>query len=190
MIAQVSCCNWYYPIIFRVLHMQIHVAELAEGHQRVDDQFTPKCSSNEEMSFCGPVAVKADIEKIGTQVRVTYSYKSDVQLQCARCLREFDVPVQGYGSVVLSESEGILVVADEDGNEDTASEYYNSEEKIIDIDAVVHDDIVTAVPMMPLCSETCKGLIGKRKEVISPDDEGSTDPRWAALEKLRKKSNQ
>ncbi len=55
----------------------------------------------------------------------------------------------------------------------------------IDLEPLVRDAVVLALPVAPLCREDCAGLCvdcGQRRDDLPPDHQHSTvDPRWAAL---------
>jgi uncharacterized protein len=54
----------------------------------------------------------------------------------------------------------------------------------VDISSAVYDEIMTALPLKPLCSEDCRGV------EFGGDGGGSgkgdaVDPRWEALRRLK-----
>lgn len=57
----------------------------------------------------------------------------------------------------------------------------------IDLGPVVHDAVVLALPLAPLCREDCPGPDPDHFPVTTGDGgaERPVDPRWAALEQLR-----
>jgi len=56
---------------------------------------------------------------------------------------------------------------------------------MLDLEPVVRDGLVLALPLSPLCREDCRGLCAGCGVALDdlPDDHthASTDPRWAAL---------
>jgi uncharacterized protein len=61
----------------------------------------------------------------------------------------------------------------------------------IDIEPMLRDAVVLALPLTPVCSEGCKGLCARCGQNLNEggcacrDDD--MDPRWAALSDLRDK---
>ena len=60
---------------------------------------------------------------------------------------------------------------------------------LLDLEPVLRDAVVLALPMSPLCREDCPGLCvecGVRLDDAGPDHRHSDalDPRWAALRQL------
>ncbi len=56
----------------------------------------------------------------------------------------------------------------------------------IDLGPVVHDAVVLALPLAPLCREDCAGPDPDHFPVVTgADDAPPTDPRWSALADLR-----
>jgi uncharacterized protein len=76
---------------------------------------------------------------------------------------------------------------DEDTEQD--DEEYHLDGDLLDLEPVLRDAVVLALPMSPLCREECPGLCVECG--VPLDDAGpghghddSPDPRWAALEQL------
>jgi len=103
---------------------------------------------------------------------LTFEWKSN----CRRCLETI------IEHVVIAVDDHYMVDAPED------SESISFDGVHIDLGPVVRDSVVTALPLVPLCSDSCEGpdpkryptLIGERQRV-----EGLTDPRWSELDKLK-----
>jgi uncharacterized protein len=63
------------------------------------------------------------------------------------------------------------------------------EGKFIDLDPIVREQVLLALPGYPVCQEGCKGLCsvcgGNLNERDCGCDRHVPDPRWAGLEKLK-----
>jgi uncharacterized protein len=102
--------------------------------------------------------------------------------ECARCLRpvgvELDVPVQELFAYPDSTT---AVTAGQD-------EVGRLRGDLIDLEPVVRDAVVLALPGSPLCRDDCPGLCpecGAHWDELPADHRHQQiDPRWAALEKL------
>ncbi len=96
--------------------------------------------------------------------------------ECGRCLEtvsdELAVPLQELFAYAESDTGG-----DE--------EAVRMEGDLLDLEPVLRDAVVLALPLTPLCQEDCSGLCvdcGERLDDL-PDDHGhaAPDPRWAGL---------
>jgi uncharacterized protein len=74
--------------------------------------------------------------------------------------------------------------------EDVNEETYSG--KVIDLDPVVREQLLLALPSYPVCQEACKGLCSVCGANLNERDCGCDrhvpDPRWAGLEKLKQKT--
>lgn len=76
---------------------------------------------------------------------------------------------------------------DEDTEQDDEERYLNGD--LLDLEPVLRDAVVLALPMSPLCREDCPGLCVECGVPLTDAGPGhrhddSPDPRWAALEQL------
>ncbi|HEX5511337.1 MAG TPA: DUF177 domain-containing protein [Actinomycetales bacterium] len=112
--------------------------------------------------------------------------------ECVRCLddveREVDVDFQELYNYPDSRSSthhghrGKAAEAEED-DEDT----YELEGELLDLEPVIRDAVVLALPFQPVCSEDCPGLCSQCGAQLADDPEHhheDVDPRWAALQNL------
>ncbi|MGB7567993.1 MAG: DUF177 domain-containing protein, partial [Chitinivibrionales bacterium] len=70
--------------------------------------------------------------------------------------------------------------------------YFDDGTEEIDIRSAIFDDIITTLPLKPICSEECPGIL-MPSEVLKDAGQGHSeekrgDPRWDALRKLKKKN--
>ena len=123
------------------------------------------------------------LEAVMEGVLVSGTVHGRLSGECGRCLTTFadgvDVQVQElfvYPERVTSGDEG-----EEDLPEVQAGE-------LVDLEPVVRDAVVTALPFQPLCSPDCPGLCprcgARLADVEEPHVHDETDPRWAALRAL------
>ena len=100
--------------------------------------------------------------------------------ECGRCLEavsdELTVDLQELFAYPESESTG--------DDEDLA----RMEGDLLDLEPVLRDAVVLALPLTPLCRPDCGGLCtecGERLDDLPEDHgHGAPDPRWAALQGL------
>lgn len=144
--------------------------------------------------------VEAKLEKIERRVRIEARAKAEVTAACGRCLTpvSVDVPV---------DFEVTLVPADEyaddeqekkdDGEHGAVGGSFAPEEaeedtysgKVIDLDPIVREQILLALPGYPVCNEGCKGLCSVCGANLNDRDCGCDrhvpDPRWAGLKNVK-----
>ena len=102
-----------------------------------------------------------------------------------RCLDPVSIPFE-------SRFQELFAYADrnahhqEVGDEDAAEEYL-IEDGLIDLEPVLRDAVVPALPFQPVCREDCLGLCaqcGVRMEDDPGHEHVDIDPRWSALAAL------
>jgi uncharacterized protein len=99
--------------------------------------------------------------------------------QCARCLD----PVVDRLEVDLTELFAYPATAtDESTDPDEVSRVVDD---LVDLEPVVRDEVLLALPQAPLCRDDCPGLCpecgGKWAELDTDHRHDTMDPRWAAL---------
>ncbi len=86
---------------------------------------------------------------------VSLSINSNVQLECGRCLKHFDMDLKGTSNIFLSKKKpGKEQELHED---DLITEYLEDEEKF-NVSELLREEILVQTPMKPLCDENCKGI--------------------------------
>lgn len=128
----------------------------------------------------GEIELDLLTESVVEGVLVTGSAKTTVTGECSRCLE----PLSDEVEVVLTELYAYPdSTTDETTDEDEVSRIVDD---LIDLEPVVRDAIVLALPQVPLCTPDCQGLCsecGGRRAELGPNHGHETiDPRWAALQ--------
>jgi len=105
----------------------------------------------------------------------------DLDGECARCLDEI------HDELDVDIAEFFLYAAPKDVNED-AEELVLTDD-MIDLDPILRDAVVGAIPFQPLCSDDCPGLCPDCGARLADDPdhthEAAIDPRWANLTALK-----
>jgi len=154
-------------------------------------EFDASVGTDEEYKVAAPVHLEMDVHKDGEAYRATGRVATKLQLECGRCLEPFEIAVDSpfeLRYVPLVE----VPPAGEDGGErevaedDLTTAFYK--EDSIDLGELMHEQFVLALPMKPLCKESCKGLCvhcgaNRNGETCACAPEW-TDPRLAALKGL------
>ena len=130
----------------------------------------------------GPIRLAGVIESVvdGLLVRATLS--APLRMSCARCLKPLETSV----------STDVVELFSDPSRADDPSDVeagYEITETDIDLDTLLRDALVPAVPYRPLCDEACAGLCPTcgvdRNEADCECADVTDDPRWAALAQLR-----
>lgn len=107
--------------------------------------------------------------------------------QCARCLEEAKVPVEVTLTSTFTEE------IPEDDQEDLAEgdDLVLIENGIVDISPILRDELLLALPMSPICSETCKGICstcGANNNLTQCECASATraNSKFAVLAKMRR----
>jgi uncharacterized protein len=121
------------------------------------------------------------LEAVMEGVLVTGTATAAVAGECARCLE----PISDELEVRFQE---LFVYADHDVDPDEELEVSLLQNDLVDLEPVLRDAVVLALPFRPLCTEDCPGLCAECGARLADDpDHGHgepVDPRWAALGSL------
>ncbi|GAB3984269.1 DUF177 domain-containing protein [Actinoallomurus acanthiterrae] len=119
------------------------------------------------------------LEAVMEGVLVSGTARAPLTGECARCLE----PVTSSIEVDFQE---LFVYSDTRSGESAEDDEFRLEGDLIDLEPVVRDAMVLALPLSPLCQDDCPGLCsecGVRLADAEPDhDHEAVDPRWAALQ--------
>jgi uncharacterized protein len=98
--------------------------------------------------------------------------------ECVRCLGDVDQEIE----VDLQE---LYVYDDHDTDPDEDDEVSKLQDDLIDLEPLLRDAVVLALPFQPLCQPDCPGLCVECGARLADDPdhghEEPVDPRWAAL---------
>ena len=130
------------------------------------------------------------LEAVMEGVLVTGTVTGRLTAECSRCLDPLSEELEaGFQEMYryAGEEDGSIETGDEDsGDED---EDYYLEGDLLDLEPVVRDAVVLALPLSPLCGPDCPGLCSecgvKLAEAGPEHGHGDgVDPRWEALRKI------
>lgn len=123
-------------------------------------------------------------------IRLVGSFSTRVEVRCARCLDPVGHAIEENFDL-LYRPQGVDAMGDEASisQADTEIGYYHGPGLLLE--DVLKEQILLALPVREICSSECKGLCpqcGANLNLESCDCSGTMrDPRWAALEDIRKK---
>ncbi|HET9552051.1 MAG TPA: DUF177 domain-containing protein [Anaeromyxobacteraceae bacterium] len=143
--------------------------------------------------------VDVRLEKVERRVLVKASASAELQAECGRCLTPVtaDVPVEFELTLVPADEYEERDGAAEDTSHQPVAGSFAAEEaeeetyqgKIVDLDPILREQVLLALPGYPVCREECKGLCSvcgaNLNERECGCDRKVPDPRWAGLAKLK-----
>lgn len=140
-----------------------------------------------------PVKAALHIDKISSEVVVRGEVKALLELQCSRCLRNFERKADLDVDVVYHPVEDLKGEERHEIKDDELDTgFYEGNE--LDVRDLVKEQIILSIPIKPLCSESCKGICPQCGEDLTSDTcacgEKETDPRLAVLKKLLDKGKE
>jgi uncharacterized protein len=128
----------------------------------------------------GKISCEADVDRMGQFLQVHLRFKGVLSLECSRCVGVFAYPVSGALRLVIKEQPGRHGPSQDD---ETVDFYFDSRHPEVDLGSAIYEEIMTSLPIKPLCSEECRGI--EVADAVSVTKE--VDPRWEALKKIRTK---
>jgi uncharacterized protein len=142
---------------------------------------------DERVSLIAPAAVNGKVRLSDNQIFVNGNVETRAQVECDRCLKPVEIPVNAdFTLEYIGGSEYESSEAAELTEEELSVSVFDGE--AIDVDEIVKEQILLAVPTRMLCREDCKGIC---PECGADKNTGECncvtneiDPRWAALKDL------
>ena len=143
---------------------------------------------DDEYRVASPAELSMDVERVGPGVFLVGGHvRTGLQLECSRCLDEFDVPVEAEFQLrYMPRSETSDEAEREIGEDALATSVY--EDDSLDVIDMLREQFQLALPMKPLCRDACEGLCPQcganlNRTVCGCEPEWE-DPRLAPLKEL------
>lgn len=185
--------------------MRVNIDEIKEGGLRRDWDVTREqvdemvAGDRAGYRARGPTHVEVRLRKLERRVLVDAHAKAELTVACGRCLQPVpvDVPVDFELTLVPSdeyEDEPRGEKDDATGKVAGSFEPAQAEEeiytgKVIDLDPLLREQLVLALPGYPVCKDDCKGLCPVCGANLNDRDCGCDrhvpDPRWAGLKNVK-----
>ncbi|MGL5808634.1 MAG: YceD family protein [Nocardioides sp.] len=128
-----------------------------------------------------PIRLDLLLEAVMEGVLVSGSAAADAVGECVRCLAPVDE------SVAIELREFYAYDAPEN-HADDGLDVRRLEGDLIDLEPLIRDSVVLALPFQPLCADDCPGLCPECGTRLAEDQghahEAAIDPRWASLVSL------
>lgn len=133
-----------------------------------------------------PVTIDLRMESVLEGVLATASVTATATGECVRCLDDLDLPVDVTFQELFAYSDRAAhhqKVADDEDETDVQK----LEDDLMDLEEIIRDAVVTALPFQPVCRDDCPGLCSECGAHLADDPDHHhdvIDPRWSALADL------
>jgi uncharacterized protein len=133
-----------------------------------------------------PVELDLRLEAVMEGVLVTGTAHASLAGECARCLEPISA-TQNQQSIDVRFQE--LFVYEDHALPGEDDEVSTLQDDLVDLEPLLRDAVVLALPFQPLCQDDCPGLCPDCGARLADDPdhthEEPIDPRWAALTELQ-----
>ena len=143
---------------------------------------------DERVRLQQPASVTGRIRTSGSEVRVSGTIDARVEVECDRCLKALEVAVSAkFALEYITGQEYESTQVAELSTEEMAVSVFDGE--AIDVDEIVREQILLAVPDRALCKDDCKGICSNCGTDLNSGncncESSEIDPRWEALKKFK-----
>jgi len=139
---------------------KIDVSELLKAVGNEERVKTSEEFNFTELNIVAPIDINIKLLNIGKGILLSGTIGTVVRLSCCRCLEEFDLtvnleieeeysfkqsqaPKKGKKEIELKEKDFVFPI---------------ESDNTIDLGEAIRQNILTALPIKPLCSDLCKGI--------------------------------
>jgi len=145
---------------------------------------------DERVRLATPLTVNGQIKRSGAEVIVSGNITGKLFINCDRCLKPLETPLNNQFELdYVSGSDYEALPDTELTEEQMLISVFDG--VAIDVDEIVKEQVLLAVPARILCSDDCKGICptcGLDRNTTDCNCETSTsDPRWDALKSLKQR---
>jgi len=164
--------------------MKINTKELREDITKLHLEGSSEALDlqSKEADFYSPVVCDLICAKSGSKFVCEGKLLTKVSLECARCLANFSYELKTKLDFILDEMNNQIELIAEGGDFSIRVGYGED----LNIDHLVREALLLALPLKPLCTSDCKGLCPVCGTDLNTStckcQKGKADPRW---EKLR-----
>jgi uncharacterized protein len=170
--------------------MRIELAKLEDGRGSFANSYQPADLNpiDEQVSLRSPASVNVKLRLAGKELFVSGHLEAGAQVECDRCLKPLEVDINSDFSLEYItgpdyESSQVAELVDEV----MAVAVFDGES--IDVDEIVREQLLLAIPTRRLCREDCKGICVTCGNNLNSGEcsckSEYVDPRWAALKNFQ-----
>ena len=149
-----------------------------------------------------PFQLQAKLHKVGTGVLLNGRFTAEVKVPCKRCLTEctLTLPQEFTLNLIpktLARDMGLTQEEAEDDGRTERAGTFNLDDaeqevfdgKVIDLEPIVREQLLLALPMSAVCREACEGLCAQCGQNLNEKhcscEKKVIDPRLAALKDIK-----
>lgn len=139
--------------------MFLDISQMRGARDRIDRSYPPSAFDPEAGAYrvVEPVRLAFEIFKDHQRFRIFGRVVTGLELTCSRCLEGFRLPVDAaFDLLYTPEQENVGEGEIEVGDDDLSTAFYR--DQTIDLGGLMREQFLLALPMKPLCSDTCRGL--------------------------------
>lgn len=170
--------------------MRIELDKLEAASNRFQHVYEPEeiILDEEHARLTRQPEIQGSASRKGNEVRLRGTITASAEVDCDRCLNAVTIPVEAEFDVTYVPVEDYRSNAPAELQEDDLSlAVFDGE--AIDVDELVREQLLLALPARALCREECKGLCptcgaDRNTDGLCACEQKEIDPRWAGLEKL------
>ena len=171
--------------------LALDLGRIRTAHERFEKVYDPAAFTGvdrDTFRIVAPVALEFDIFKDKDQFRLVGNVRTTLELGCSRCLEPFTLAVDSpfdlrYQPHQHTSGDGEREIEEDD----LTTAFYDDD--TIDLEQLMREQFYLALPMKPLCAETCRGLCPSCGTNLNRDtcqcEPGWEDPRLAVLKTLK-----
>lgn len=130
-----------------------------------------------------PVEFDLRLEAVMEGVLVTGTADVVLEGECSRCLAELE-------DAILVDVQDLYLYDDQRASQEEDDDTRRLEGDLLDLEPLLRDAVVLALPFQPLCRDDCPGLCPECGARLADDPDHhhdeAVDPRWSALADLAK----
>jgi uncharacterized protein len=170
--------------------MRIEIEQLEGGAKPFAHTYAPEelILDEENARLIEAPQIRGSASRKGSEVQLRGTLTARAEVDCDRCLKSLEFPIETKFDVTY------IPASDYESNEtaelqadDLLVSVYEGDS--IDVDEIVREQVLLALPARALCGEECKGLCpicgNNRNTSPCACEEKDADPRWAALKDLQ-----
>ncbi len=137
----------------------LDISRMREARDRIERTYQPGAFdlTGEVFHLAGPVVLTLEVNKDKDQFHLIGRVRATIELSCCRCLESFSIPLdEPVDLLYLPHAKNVGEDEQEIEEDDLTTAYYRNQ--AIDLGQIMQEQFQLAVPMKPLCRESCRGL--------------------------------
>ncbi|MBA3513257.1 MAG: DUF177 domain-containing protein [Pyrinomonadaceae bacterium] len=169
--------------------MQVELAGLSNGACNFSHEYTTRelALDDDRIVLAGAPRVSGHITRTEHKVVVEGEVAAIAEIECDRCLQFLELPIRSdFRLEYITANTYRLLETAELAQEDMTLSIFNGE--FIDVDDMVREQLLLAIPTQAICQESCKGFCpvcsADRNVTDCNCNAQEIDPRWSGLKKL------